>query len=163
MSAASDQKLFCKLCSPFCCSFNEFVEEKVITRPIPPPSWLLPPFLPFHMGVLKARILKWFAIPSSSGPCFVRTLSTMTCPSWVAMHGMVHSLTELHKAVIHVIILVSFLWMWFLLWRPWDCSSFFFCLSSDGWWKEASTNFLMGEAGCGKNWVLLWWTRSVKL
>ena len=31
MSAASDQKLFCKLCSLFCCSFNEFVEEKVIT------------------------------------------------------------------------------------------------------------------------------------
>ena len=31
MPAASDQKLFCKLCSPFCCSFNEFVEEKVIT------------------------------------------------------------------------------------------------------------------------------------
>ena len=31
MFAASDQKLFCKLCSPFCCSFNEFVEEKVIT------------------------------------------------------------------------------------------------------------------------------------
>ena len=31
MSAARDQKLFCKLCSPFCCSFNEFVEEKVIS------------------------------------------------------------------------------------------------------------------------------------
>ena len=31
MSTASDQKLFCKLCSPFCCSFNEFVEEKVIS------------------------------------------------------------------------------------------------------------------------------------
>ena len=30
----------------------------------------------FHTvhGVLKARILKWFAIPFSSGPCFVRTL-----------------------------------------------------------------------------------------
>ena len=30
----------------------------------------------FHMvhGVLKARILKWFAIPFSSGPHFVRTL-----------------------------------------------------------------------------------------
>ena len=27
MSAASDQKLFCKLCSPFCCSFDEFVES----------------------------------------------------------------------------------------------------------------------------------------
>ena len=33
-------------------------------------------FLPFHTvhGVLKARLLKWFAIPFSSGPRFVRTL-----------------------------------------------------------------------------------------
>ena len=31
MSTANDQKLFCKLCSPFCCSFDEFVEEKVIS------------------------------------------------------------------------------------------------------------------------------------
>ena len=33
-------------------------------------------FLPFHTvhGVLKARILKWFAIRFSSGPHFVRTL-----------------------------------------------------------------------------------------
>ena len=32
--------------------------------------------LPFHTahGVLKARILKWFAIPFCSGPHFVRTL-----------------------------------------------------------------------------------------
>ena len=35
-------------------------------------SYLLP-FLTVH-GVLKARILKWFAIPFSSGPHFVRTL-----------------------------------------------------------------------------------------
>ena len=35
-----------------------------------------PVFLPFHTvhGVLKARILKWFALPFSSGPRFVRTL-----------------------------------------------------------------------------------------
>ena len=35
-----------------------------------------PIFLPFHIvhGVLKARILTWFAIPFSSGPRFVRTL-----------------------------------------------------------------------------------------
>ena len=35
-----------------------------------------PVFLPFHAvyGVLKARILKWLAIPFSSGPRFVRTL-----------------------------------------------------------------------------------------
>ena len=33
-------------------------------------------FLPFHTvhGVLKVRILKWFAIPSFRGPHFVRTL-----------------------------------------------------------------------------------------
>ena len=31
MSSASDQKLFCQLSSPFCCSFDEFVEEKVIS------------------------------------------------------------------------------------------------------------------------------------
>ena len=32
--------------------------------------------LPFHtvLGVLKARILKWFAIPFSSGPRFARIL-----------------------------------------------------------------------------------------
>ena len=44
MSAASDQKLFCELSSPFCCSFYEFVEEKVISPSCssailtPPPS-----------------------------------------------------------------------------------------------------------------------------
>ena len=48
-----------------------------------------PIFLPFHTahGVLKARIMKWFAIPFSSGPCFARTLQ-MTHPSWVALHSM---------------------------------------------------------------------------
>ena len=35
-----------------------------------------PIFLPFHTvhGILQARILKWFAIPFSSGSCFVWTL-----------------------------------------------------------------------------------------
>ena len=35
-----------------------------------------PIFLPFHtvQRVLKARILKWFTIPFSSGPRFLRTL-----------------------------------------------------------------------------------------
>ena len=50
-----------------------------------------PIFLPFHTvhGVLKARILKWFAIPFSSGPHFVRTLhddpSVLDGPTW---HGL---------------------------------------------------------------------------
>ena len=58
-------------------------------------------FLPFHTvhGVLKAKILKWFAISFSSGPHSVRLLhlselSTMTCPSWVALHNMAHSFIE---------------------------------------------------------------------
>ena len=51
-----------------------------------------PVFLPFHTvyGVLKARILKWLAIPFSSGPRFVRTLhhdlSILGGPTW---HGSV--------------------------------------------------------------------------
>ena len=38
MSSASGQKLFCGVCSVFKCSFDEFVAEKVVSRPIPPPS-----------------------------------------------------------------------------------------------------------------------------
>ena len=51
-----------------------------------------PIFLPFHTvhGVLKARILKWFAIPFSSGLCFVRTVhhdpSVLGATTW---HGSV--------------------------------------------------------------------------
>ena len=30
----------------------------------------------------------------------------MTCPSWVALHGMAHSFIELDKAVVHVISLI---------------------------------------------------------
>ena len=65
-------------------------------------------FLSSHTvhGFLKARKLKRFAIPSSSRPHFV---STMTRPSWVALQGMAHSFIELDKAVVHVISLVSFL------------------------------------------------------
>ena len=50
MSVASDQKLFCKLCSPFCCSFNEFVEEKVIS-PSYSSAVLTPPGIFFTWGV----------------------------------------------------------------------------------------------------------------
>ena len=66
--------------------------------------------MPFHTvhGVLKARILKWFAIPFSSGPHFVRTLY-QDLSSWVALQGMANSSIELDKAVVHVIRLASFL------------------------------------------------------
>ena len=48
-----------------------------------------PIFLPFPTvyGVLKARILKWFAIPFSSEPHFVRRLHHDRL-SWVAPHDM---------------------------------------------------------------------------
>ena len=78
-----------------------------------------PTILPFHTvhWVLKARILKWFAIPFSCGPHFVRTLH-VTGPSWVAPHGMAHSFTELEKAVAHVIRLATFLLPWFSVCPP---------------------------------------------
>ena len=48
-----------------------------------------PFILPFHTvhGVLKARILRWFAIPFSSGSHSVRPLHHDR-PSWVGPHGM---------------------------------------------------------------------------
>ena len=69
-------------------------------------------------------------------------LSTMTHPSWVALHSMAHSFIELDKAVVHVIRLASFLWLWFSV-----------CLTSDGegykrlmeasWWERLTE----GETG----------------
>ena len=64
-------------------------------------------FLFFAHGVLKARILKWFAIPFYSGP-HLSELSTMTCPSWVTLHSMAHSFIQLDKAVFHVICICSY-------------------------------------------------------
>ena len=64
----------------------------------------------------------WHGLPFPSPMDHVLSeLFAMTSLSWVALHGMAHSFTELHKAVFHVISLVSFLWLWFS-----------FCLPSDG-------------------------------
>ena len=43
-------------------------------------------------------------------------------PVHLALHGKAQSFVGLDKAVIHMISLVSFLWLWFL-----------YCLPSDGW------------------------------
>ena len=69
-------------------------------------SYLL--VFPSVHGVLKARILKWFAI-TFSNEYFLSELPTMTRQSWVALHCMAHSFIELDKAVFHVISLASFL------------------------------------------------------
>ena len=60
------------------------------------------------MGFLKQECLCGLPFPSPMDHVLSQ-LSTMTHPSWVALHGMVHSFIELHEAVIHVIILVTFL------------------------------------------------------
>ena len=65
-------------------------------------------------------------------------LSAMTHPFLVALHGMAHSFIELDKAVVHMIRLVSFLWLWFSV-----------CLPSDGEGKEAYGSFLMGKTDWG--------------
>ena len=72
------------------------------------------------MGFSRQEYWSGFSVPSPVDHV-LSELSTMTCPSWVALHGMVHSFIELDKAVVHVISLVSFLWLWFS-----------FCLPSDG-------------------------------
>ena len=71
-------------------------------------------------------------------------LSSMSCPSWVALHGVVHSFIESDKAVVHAISLISFLWLWFS-----------FCLPSDGeglrgLWKLPD----------GRDWL---WGKRIKL
>ena len=65
------------------------------------------PFQTVH-GVLKAGILNGLPTPSPVDHV-LSELSTMTRPSWMALHGMAHSFIELDKAVIYVISLVSFL------------------------------------------------------
>ena len=63
----------------------------------------------------------WSGLPFPSPVDHVLSeLSTMTCPFWVTLHAMAHSFTELVKAVIHVIRLLSFLWLWFSVSLPSD-------------------------------------------
>ena len=47
-------------------------------------------------------------------------LSTMTRLSWVALQGIAHGFIELDKPVVHVINLISFLWLWFSFCLPCD-------------------------------------------
>ena len=72
------------------------------------------------MGWVFPRQEYWSGLPFPSPVDHVLSeLSTMTHPSWVALHGMAHSFIELDKAVVHVIRLVSFLWLVFSLSALW--------------------------------------------
>ena len=63
------------------------------------------------MGFSKQEY--WSGLPFPSPVDHILSdLSTMTCPSWVAP-GAWLSFIELDKAVVHIIRLISFLWLWF--------------------------------------------------
>ena len=80
-------------------------------------------FCLFILFMGLSRQERWCGLPFPSPVDHIFSeLSIITCPSWVALYCMAHSFTELDKVVIHVVSLVSFLWLWFS-----------FCLSSDGW------------------------------
>ena len=95
-----------------------------------------------------SREVYWSGLPFLSPVDHILSqVSTMTCLSWMALYGMAHSFTELDKAVIRVISLVCFLWLWFS-----------FRLPSNGYGWEACGSTPMGGTGCGGIWVLFWWS-----
>ena len=57
------------------------------------------------MGFSRQEYWSGLPFPSPVG-CDLSELSTMTYPSWVALHSMAHSFIKLEKAVVHVISLV---------------------------------------------------------
>ena len=71
------------------------------------------------MGFSRQEYWSGLPFPSPVGHD-LSELSNMNHLSWVALHGMAHSFTELDEAVVHVIILVSFLWLWFSVCWPSD-------------------------------------------
>ena len=55
----------------------------------------------------------WSGLPFLSPVGYILSeLCIMTCFSWVALQGMAHIFIELDKAVVYVIRLVIFLWLW---------------------------------------------------
>ena len=72
------------------------------------------------MGFSRQECWSGLSFPSPVDH-YLSELSSMTHLSWVALYGMAPSFIELDKAVVHVIRLVSFLWLWFS-----------FCLTSNG-------------------------------
>ena len=66
------------------------------------------------MGFSRQESWSILPFPSPVGH-ILSELFTTTHLSWVVPHGMAHSFIELDKAVVLVIRLVGFLWLWFSL------------------------------------------------
>ena len=65
------------------------------------------------LGFSRQKYWSGLPFPSSVDHILSRTLHH-DLSVLVALHGMAHSFIELDKTVVHVIRLVSFLWLWFL-------------------------------------------------
>ena len=71
------------------------------------------------MGFSRQEHWSGLPFPSPVGH-ILSELSSTTRSSWVTLHGMTHSFIELDKAVVQVISLISFLWLWFSFCWPSD-------------------------------------------
>ena len=69
------------------------------------------------MGFSRQEYWRGLPFPSPVDHVFSE-LSAMTRLSWEALHATAHSFIELDKAVIHVMSLVGFLWLWFSFCLP---------------------------------------------
>ena len=74
-------------------------------------------------------------------------LSTMTHASWVALHGIAHSFTELDKAVVQVIRLASFLWLWFSVIVVFSLSALWWRRIRGLWKLPDGRDWLRGKLG----------------
>ena len=115
----------CRFCFGSASSF--FLELFLHSFPVPywaptnlgSSSFSVIPFCLFIVFMGFSRQQYWSGLPFPSPVDHVLLeLTTMTHPSWVALQGMAHSFIELDKAVVHVIRLVSFLWLWFSVCLP---------------------------------------------
>ena len=73
----------------------------------------------FMLFLVFSRQEYWSGLPILSPVDHILSeFSTVTHLSWVALQGMSHSFIELDKGMVHVISLVSFLWLWFSFCLP---------------------------------------------
>ena len=103
------------------------------------------------IGVLKARILKWLAIPFSSGPHSVIPLHYD--PSILGDPGILvnmawFSFIELDKAVVCVFSLTSFMLLWFQCVCPLMLSHNTYCLT----WVSLTLDVGYQEQYCIGTW-----------
>ena len=74
------------------------------------------PWTVAHQASLSFTI-SWSLLKFMSTELVLSELSTVTCPSWVALHGMAHSFIELSKPLYHDEAVISYEWFMMLYGR----------------------------------------------